>query len=52
MFLKKRIFFYDSAQINICAGLQKSWDDTMSEAEEYVEEHEDEIREALEEYTN
>lgn len=47
-----RIFYYDSAQIDVGAGLQKSWDDTMSEAEEYMEEHEDEIREALEEYTN
>ena len=46
-----RIFYYDSAQIDVGAGLQKSWDDTMSEAEEYMEEHEDEIREALEEYT-
>ena len=47
-----RIFYYDSAQIDVGVGLQKSWDDTMSEAEEYMEEHEDEIREALEEYTN
>jgi len=47
-----KLFYYDSAQIDVGAGLQKSWDDTMSEAEEYMEEYEDEIREALEEYTN
>ena len=38
--------------IDVGAGLQKSWDDTMSEAEEYMAEHADDSREALEEYTN
>lgn len=46
------LLYYDSAQVDVAVGLQKSWDDTMDEVEQYVEEHEDEIKDALEDYMN
>lgn len=46
------LFYYDSAEVDISVGLQQSWDDTWSEMEEYFEENEDEIKEALEDYVS
>lgn len=46
------LFYYDSAEVDISVGLQKSWDDSWAEMEEYFEENEDEIKEALEDYVS
>ena len=45
-----KLLYYDSVEIDIAVGLQKSFDDTMSEAEKYMEENEEEIQKALEDY--
>ena len=45
-----RLFYYDGVQIDIGVGLQKSFDDSWDEMEEYFEENEEEIKEALEDY--
>lgn len=45
-----KLFYYDSAEIDIAVGLQKSFSDTMDEAEKYMSENEDEIKDALNDY--
>ncbi len=47
-----KLFYYDSAEIDIAVGLQKSFSDTMDEAEKYMSENEDEIKDALNDYFN
>lgn len=47
-----RIFYYNAVEVDIGVGLQKSFDDTWSEMEDYFEENEDAIRDALEDYTS
>jgi hypothetical protein len=44
------IYYYYAGKVDIAVGLQKSFDDTMSDLEDAFEEHEDEIKEALEDY--
>ena len=45
-----RLFYYYGVKFDIGVGLQKSFDETWSEMEEYFEENEDEIKEALKDY--
>ena len=45
-----RLFYYNAVEFDIGVGLQKSFDDTWAEMEDYFEENEDEIRDALEDY--
>ena len=45
-----KLFYYDGAKVDIGIGLQKSFGDTMDEAESYMAENEDEIKDALEDY--
>ncbi len=45
-----KIFYYDGVSFDLGVGLQKSFSDTMDEAEKYFEENEDEIKDALEDY--
>ena len=47
-----KLFYYDGAKVDIGAGLQKSLSDTMDEAESYMAENEDEIKDALNDYLN
>lgn len=47
-----KLFYYDGAKVDIGVGLQKSFDDTMNEAESYMAENEDEIRDAINDYLN
>lgn len=47
-----KLFYYDGAKVDIGAGLQKSMSDTMDEAESYMAENEDEIRDAINDYLN
>lgn len=47
-----RLFYYYGVKFDIGVGLQKSFDETWSEMEEYFEENEDEIKEALEGYAS
>ena len=47
-----QLFYYDGAKVDIGAGLQKSFSDTMDEAEKYMSENEDEIRDAINDYLN
>lgn len=47
-----KLFYYDGAKVDIGAGLQKSFDDTMGEAESYLAENEDAIKDALNDYLN
>ena len=42
--------YYDGVGFDIGTGLQKSFDDTWDEMEEYFEENEDEIKDALEDF--
>ena len=42
-----RIFYYNGVKFDIGVGLQKSFDETLEDMEEALEEHEDEIKEAL-----
>ena len=44
------MFYYYGVKFDIGAGLQKSFDDTLDDMEEALEENEDEIKEALEDY--
>lgn len=46
------MFYYYGVKVDIGVGLQKSFDDTMSEAAEYLEENEDEVKEAIDDYLN
>jgi hypothetical protein len=41
-------YYYYAGKIDIAVGLQKSFDDTMSDVEDAFEEHGDEIKDALE----
>lgn len=45
-----QLFYYDGAKVDIGVGLQKSFSDTMDEAEKYMSENEDEIRDAIKDY--
>ncbi len=47
-----RLFYYNAVEFDIGVGLQKSFDDTWAEMEDFFEENEDEIREALDDYTS
>lgn len=47
-----KLFYYDGAKVDIGVGLQKSMDDTMDEAESYMAENEDEIKDAINDYLN
>ncbi|MBQ2775182.1 MAG: hypothetical protein IJF40_04765, partial [Clostridia bacterium] len=47
-----KLFYYDGAKVDIGAGLQKSFGDTMDEAESYMAENEDEIKDAINDYLN
>ena len=47
-----KLFYYDGAKVDIGAGLQKSMSDTMDEAESYLAENEDAIKDALNDYLN
>ena len=47
-----KLFYYDGAKVDIGAGLQKSMSDTMDEAESYLAENEDEIKDAINDYLN
>ena len=47
-----KLFYYDGAKVDIGAGLQKSMSDTMDEAESYMAENEDEIKDAINDYLN
>ena len=42
-----RLFYYYGVKFDIGVGLQKSFDDTLKDAEAALEEHEDEIKDAL-----
>ena len=42
-----RIFYYYGVKFDIGVGLQKSFDDTLNDAESALEEYEDEIKDAL-----
>ncbi len=42
-----RLFYYNGVKFDIGVGLQKSFDDTLSDAEDALEEYEDEIKDAL-----
>ena len=44
------LFYYYGVKVDIGAGLQKSFDDTLEDAEEALEENEDEIKEAIDDY--
>ena len=47
-----RLFYYYGVKFDIGVGLQKSFDDTLKDAEDAFEEHEDEIKDVLDEYMN
>ncbi len=47
-----KLFYYDGAKVDIGVGLQKSFDDSMNEAESYIAENEDEIENAIKDYLN
>ena len=42
-----RLFYYYGVKFDIGVGLQKSFDDTLNDMEQALEENEDEIKEAL-----
>ena len=42
-----RMFYYYGVKFDIGMGLQKSFDDTLNDAESALEEYEDEIKDAL-----
>lgn len=44
--------YYNGAKVDIGVGLQKSLSDTMDEAESYLAENEDEVKEAISNYFN
>ncbi len=46
------LFYYDGVKFDVGMGLQKSFSDTMSEAENYLEENEDEIKDAIDDFLN
>ena len=45
-----RTLYYLGVSVDVGVGLQKSWDETMADAEQYLEENEEEVKAALEEY--
>lgn len=47
-----RLFYYNAVQFDIGVGLQKNFDDTWDEMENYLAENEDAIKDALEDYAN
>ncbi len=47
-----RLFYYNAVQFDIGVGLQKNFDDTWDEMEDYFEDNEDAIKDALEDYAN
>lgn len=44
------LFYYDKVKIDVGAGLQKSFSDTMNDAEKYLEENEEAIKDAINDY--
>ena len=44
------LMYYNGCELDVCAGLEKSFDDLWADLEQAFEENEDEIREALEDY--
>lgn len=46
------LFYYNEVKIDVGIGLQKSFSDTMNEAESYFEENSDAIKEAIDDYLN
>ena len=42
-----RIFYYYGVKFDIGVGLQKSFEETLDDMEDALEEHEDEIKDAL-----
>lgn len=44
------LFYYNKIKIDVGAGLQKSFNDTLGEAESYFEEYSDEIKDAIDDY--
>ena len=47
-----RLFYYYGVKFDIGVGLQKSFDDTLKDAEDAFGEHEDEIKDVLDNYMN
>lgn len=47
-----KLFYYDAVKFDVGIGLQKSFDDTMSDAENYLAENEDEIKDAIDDFLN
>ncbi len=45
-----RLFYYYGVKFDIGVGLQKSFDETWSDVEDYFEENEDEIKDAIDDY--
>ena len=43
-----RLFYYNAVKVDIAQGMQKGWDDYMSD----IEENQDEIEEALKDFAN
>ncbi len=46
------IFYYDGVKVDIGVGLQTSWDEALEDMEEFFEDNEDEIEDAVDEYLN
>ena len=44
--------YYDGVEVDIGVGLQKSFDETWDDMEQYMEENEDEIKDAVDDYLN
>lgn len=47
-----KLFYYDGAKVDIGVGLQKSLSSTLDEAESYLSENEDEVKEAISDFFN
>ncbi len=47
-----KLFYYDGAKVDIGVGLQKSLSSTLDEAESYLSENEDEVKEAISNFFN
>jgi len=47
-----KLFYYDGVKVDIGIGLQKSFGDSMNEAESYLENNEDAIKNAINDYLN
>ena len=47
-----RLFYYNGVKFDIGVGMQKSFDDLLDDMEDAFEEHEDEIKDVLDDYAN